>query len=577
MRGSPTVTFLARRRVALIAILGVTGVAVGAPTAAWAVFPRDGFGFGVADDSYLSPGAQIPGDFSILGPKTFRLQVHWNAVRVPGEIENARSWIAQARAHGAQQIVVTFKENDDAPCEEPPSVSCYSQAIAPAIQALANDVDVWGPANEPNLGDAWLPNVAGAQRLAQYWAVFNFILASPNGDPTAKRLSPEFQDRSDLGSIATYVNAYKQAGGGFGDYAGFHPYWGLHSTTAVTVSDLLEFLPPTTPVWITEVGAFGKKPAHTGSPAINDSEADQARRVNWLLNDPHGLAQHPRVARINYYHLRASADPNAWDTGLSRADGSPRPAWFMWCAATHQNNASPVPCNVPLFGWFDWQGLGGGLAASAPAALTRGPGRIDVFARGVDNKLWRWWVDGAQSGWQDLGGGIASTPSAVSWSANRLDVFAQGVDNKLWRWWTDGVQSGWQLLGGGIASAPEAISRGPGRIDVFAQGTDNGLWRWWVDGAPSGWEAWGGGIAAKPSVVSWGPTHLDVYAQGPDNGLWHRAFDGGVLGPWRDLGHGLASAPAVTSWSANRIDAFVRGQDNGLGAQGLYRRTYDGN
>jgi len=32
-----------------------------------------------------------------LGPKTFRLQIHWNAACTPGRIESARDWIAQAR------------------------------------------------------------------------------------------------------------------------------------------------------------------------------------------------------------------------------------------------------------------------------------------------------------------------------------------------------------------------------------------------------------------------------------------------------------------------------------------------
>ena len=43
----------------------------------------------------------------------------------------------------------------------------------------------------------------------------------------------------------------------------------------------------------------------------------------------------------------------------------------------------------------------------------------------------------AWSGWESLGGVIDNTPAAVSWSLGRIDVFARGMDNAMWhKWWT---------------------------------------------------------------------------------------------------------------------------------------------
>src|SRR5262245_13368926 len=68
---------------------------------------------------------------------------------------------------------------------------------------------------------------------------------------------------------------------------------------------------------------------------------------------------------------------------------------------------------------------------SDPAAVSWGPGRIDVFVRGSDNALWHKWFENQWSGWESLGGSITSAPDVASWGAGRLDVFARGSDNSM--------------------------------------------------------------------------------------------------------------------------------------------------
>jgi hypothetical protein len=370
-----------------------------------AAVPRDGWGLGIADDSYLTPGARLPDDFRALGPRTFRLQIHWNAACTPGRIESARDWIAQARDLGAEQIAVTFKENpavdcgDPANCGRQPTEACYAARIGEVVRALAADVDVWGPANEPNLGDTWLPGTAGARLLARYWVAFGAVLRA--WDPSAQAISPEFADRSDLGSLAPYVNAYKEAGGGFGNYAGYHAYWGVHAMSRVPTDELATLVPPEVPIWITEVGAFGVNPGRS----IADSDREQARRVQWMLNAPDGLANHPRVARISYYHLQASQSPDLWDSALSNSDGTPRPSWLIWCAAAHGGDATGCHDGADAVARADDGALvvgrssGGALLGAqgwteAPFAATQladvtGDGRADAIVAGEAGVLVR--------------------------------------------------------------------------------------------------------------------------------------------------------------------------------------------
>jgi hypothetical protein len=321
-----------------------------APSASTAAVPRDAQGFALADDTYFNFPTDPPSfqaaaqnwygaSFADLAPKSFRFQILWNAD--PQLIERAKLLADYVRSQGVTQVAVTFKQNGPTA-----DAATYGASIRNIIGQLAGRVDVWGPANEPNRGDTWLPGTAGARLLAGYWAQFSAALDAL--DPTALRLSPEFVDRRDLGSVATYVRAYAKSGGGFGHVVGWHPYWGLHAATRATTDDLLTAVPDNLPVWITEVGAFGTNT--NGRTIIEDGETAQNAKLGWLVNDPGGLAAHPRVARIYQYHFRDTGQPD-WDSALLRQDGERRPAWYTWCYASHGDDPEAGDCT-------QWQFLG---------------------------------------------------------------------------------------------------------------------------------------------------------------------------------------------------------------------------
>jgi hypothetical protein len=316
---------------------------------AHAVVPRDGTGFALADDAYHGfPGGdefEAAADgwfgewFEPLRPRAFRFQVHWNAD--PVELDKARRLIDWVRARGVTEVAVTFKKNGATP-----DADAYARSVGPIVHELASRVDVWGAANEPNLGDTWLPGLDGADLLAAYWQRFAFVVTAE--DPTALKLSPEFADRSDLQPLsASYMTRYIQKGGGFGDIAGWHGYWGAYHRSLSTTDDYLRYVPAGVPVWVTEVGGFGSN-QHPESD-IEDPEDVQNSKVRWLTDT---LARHPRIDRIFYYHTRDSGQPD-WDTALLRQNGSRRSSWFTWCVASHAGNFAHPDCTPAWFtpGW----------------------------------------------------------------------------------------------------------------------------------------------------------------------------------------------------------------------------------
>ncbi len=336
------------RRLGALAVAVLAALLIAAAPAQGAA-PRDGFGFAVADDDWEwdNPGdlPSLEEGFANLAPKAFRFQMIWNAADFSWHLDRARGLIARARAQGVQQIVVTFKKSV-APDVDPvygsqPSAEGYAAHVSEVVRLLADDVDVWGPANEPNRGETWLPGLPGARLLAEYNARLEQAVAT--WDPSAETTSPDFVDRTDLGTIGVYVNEYERVGGGWGDHVAFHPYWGAHNETTQTTLDLVGLAPPGASIWITEVGAFARNQGN-----VQATETTQNDKVWWLAER---LAALPQVQRIHYYHMRGN--PNAsWDTGLLDVDGSPRIAWHTWCAmargAEHSACQPVTPRSTPL-------------------------------------------------------------------------------------------------------------------------------------------------------------------------------------------------------------------------------------
>jgi hypothetical protein len=203
--------------------------------------------------------------------------------------------------------------------------------------------------------------------------------------------------------------------------------------------------------------------------------------------------------------------------------------------------------------------------ASAPAAVSWGPNRIDTFARGTNRHMWhKWWNGSMWSHWEDLGGDLSSGIGVASWSENRLHCFVRGPEDHMWHKWWDGAWSYWEDLGGTLTSSPAAVSWGPHRIDCFVRGADNNMWHKWFDGGWSDWENLGGFLTSAPAVASPASNRLNCFVRGGEGNVWHKWWDGSAWSDWENLGGFITDGPAAIARGSRRIDCFVRGSENSL-------------
>jgi hypothetical protein len=163
--------------------------------------------------------------------------------------------------------------------------------------------------------------------------------------------------------------------------------------------------------------------------------------------------------------------------------------------------------------------------------------------------------------WEDLGGNFSSAPAIVSWGPNRLDIFGVSAEDgaikhKYWNgdaWFPS--FSDWEDLGGGpFVGSPVASSWGEGRFDVWAAAKDDGQLHhlFWDGAAYQGWEKMGGNFKTAPTVVHWDVGKIDIVGlfDGKDDSHYHsKAYDGYNWYPsfdgWYDKGGDFANQPAV--------------------------------
>jgi hypothetical protein len=174
----------------------------------------------------------------------------------------------------------------------------------------------------------------------------------------------------------------------------------------------------------------------------------------------------------------------------------------------------------------------------------------------------------------DIWSNRSRTAGAISWGPNRLDVFARGTNNALYHISSDDNGSdwnpAWEDLGGAIESAPTAVSWGPGRIDLFvAQAGTGAIYQkdyngtaWSPSWLPLNGVAWGSSV---PIAITTGVGSIQVFVQGTDRGLYATSLESldanGTPSwyPWGNLGSCFAAggAPSVVSRDGNTLDVFV--------------------
>jgi hypothetical protein len=585
-------------------------LALGSAGPASATVPHTPFGLGIGDDDAIGSATMPPVSinnayFDRLDPKIFRFQIYWDAGKAGNEVylTRAKEEIKRVREDhlhsdgGVVNVLATFKRHVINGVAAKPSNAEYKAEITKVVQALASGVDVWGPANEVNGGEAWLPEGSGAIKAAEYSKSLAQVVAAY--DPTALRTSPDFHDRKDLGTISSYITAFKNAGGDWGNAAAFHPYHGIGQKSNNTVEDIENLAPAGMPVWITEVGAYGIGAGYTGT------QAQQAESLGWLLNGQAGnpgVGNLPEVARIYYYHMQGKASGATWDTALLNQDLTPRPVWYTYCAAVHGDNSGHADCAYPppppdvtippSAGYYDnlnnqfvfyrnaangisqlfwnsttwlWSSNAiGGSATGEPVGYTYA-GKHWVYFRGTDGAIWSWYHDGTNWNLGRLGGSAAGDPMAFQRDGDRHFVYFRGTDGAIWQWQWDPGAVQWILtrLGGAAAGDPSALTRSS--LDwVYFRGTDNAIWQYYHDGTKWNLTRLGGEATGTPDVFYRDGGRHFVYFRGTDGAIWQWQWDPGAV-QWflTRLGGSAVGDPAAVHWGS--LDSiYFRGTDGAI-------------
>jgi hypothetical protein len=204
-----------------------------------------------------------------------------------------------------------------------------------------------------------------------------------------------------------------------------------------------------------------------------------------------------------------------------------------------------------------------------PAAASRGPGQITVFARASDGSMvFSDLSGGTFTPWQSLGGYLDSGPGAVGRTPQNTDAFVRGGDGALYQqsFMPDGRWSGWVRLGHSMLSSPTvSVRKGSGILDLFWRGADNGIEaKSWVPG--QGWtdvnntQLDPGATLSAPAAVSRNSGQVDVFVRGTDDNVFLNSYNGSAWGGWSQLPGGMKTqdAPAAIVRSINTLDAFVR-------------------
>lgn len=236
------------------------------------------------------------------------------------------------------------------------------------------------------------------------------------------------------------------------------------------------------------------------------------------------------------------------------------------------------------------------ICGSVVGAVSRGVHQVDVFATAKDGHVYTAakgpQTDGTWAGWWPVGEGrfLPGTPIAsVSRGEGRLDLFATGLDGRVWSAAYgpgedgDWGWSGWFPVLGEIfvpGTPVAAISRRGDQIDLFAVNL-NGEVRtaaWSPDANAGEWGGWwrvtetnGSFMPGTPiSVVARTEGQLDVFAIGFDGRVWSAAWGPQTQGKWAgwwsigDATFSRGTVIAATSCGANRIDLFMRGFDGNV-------------
>lgn len=200
---------------------------------------------------------------------------------------------------------------------------------------------------------------------------------------------------------------------------------------------------------------------------------------------------------------------------------------------------------MPNFEWSNstWSNMGrpagSGLTTNTPAVGRNADGRLEIFARAGDSRLYHKWQKEPNGGWTDWYAfdppvTILGPPAVQRNVDGRLEVFFAGPNNELYHTWQlapNGSWSGAFGMGRSVQGLPAVQVNADGRLEVFVWDMGNQLCHLWQNpGSGAGWnQQWRVINFSRGDIVAGGTPaagrnqdlRLEVFVRGSDGNLWH--------------------------------------------------------
>jgi len=205
-------------------------------------------------------------------------------------------------------------------------------------------------------------------------------------------------------------------------------------------------------------------------------------------------------------------------------------------------------------------GLASLFAVTLAACSAAPEGATDDLARQQDELLIlpRQWA----SGWTVLNGATIGDATLASVSTGKRTLFARGLNDRLFRWDWDSAANAWGLPRQisstfPLSSSPVAVARN-GRLEIFARGggaAEGSLIHWSCDADPNlgcTFTNDGGWFYGKPAVVATA-AGIDLFVAS-NRKMFHRSYLGSAIlgawvnGPFQQLAYDFDGQGSAAAW-----------------------------
>jgi hypothetical protein len=257
--------------------------------------------------------------FRALKVKRVRYFVPWNAMRVSHQRLEARAYVLRARSRGVHVLMHISSDDLRRKKAHLPSLTRYRRDVTRLVKYFRKlGVKEWGARNEANHDSQ--PTYRSPRRAAQE---FKIVRRACRGCTVVAL------DVLDQRGVERYMRSFYRALGSYRRYArivGIHNYSSVNRKRTKPTASIIRTAKRynrRTAFWLTETGGVA-----AFSRAFPYSESRQASRLRFMFS----LTRRYRrdIDRLYTYNWTGAPLGARFDAGLTRADGSLRPAYSVF-------------------------------------------------------------------------------------------------------------------------------------------------------------------------------------------------------------------------------------------------------